>query len=227
MSTNFTKAILQWDVNSWNVALKFWESKIDWHKIKTGLELGGREGGLSLWAAKHGVQMICSDLDNVKPIAEPLHAQYNVTDFIKYDAIDATQIPYENHFDLIVFKSIIGGIGANNNFAKQQQVFDAIYKALKPDGQLVFAENLVASPLHQKLRKRFIEWGKDWRYISMKETETFLNPFTSFEIQATGVLGTFGRSEAQRTVLSKLDQLLINHITPNSWKYIVYGIAKK
>jgi SAM-dependent methyltransferase len=227
MSIQLTNAILQWDVNAWNVALKFWDNKIDWSSIKIGLELGGREGGLSLWAAKKGKQMICSDLENVKHIAEPLHAKYNVTHFIKYEAIDATQIPYENHFDLIVFKSIVGGIGANNNFTKQQEVFEAIYKALKPGGQLVFAENLVASPLHQKLRKRFIEWGKDWRYISVQETKTFLKPFTNFEIHTTGVIGTFGRNEAQRTFLSKLDQLLINHITPESWKYIVYGIAKK
>jgi hypothetical protein len=41
--------IVQWDVKSWSRALDYWESNIDWSKIQNGLELGGREGGLSLW----------------------------------------------------------------------------------------------------------------------------------------------------------------------------------
>lgn len=72
---------------------------------------------------------------------------------ITYQDIDATQIPYENEFDIIVFKSIIGGIGRNDNKEIQQLVFNQIYKALKPGGQLLFAENLSASPLHRFFSK--------------------------------------------------------------------------
>ena len=39
-----------------------------------------------------------------------------ISSLIIYQDIDATNIPYENYFDIIVFKSIIGGIGRNNNF---------------------------------------------------------------------------------------------------------------
>ena len=75
----------------------------------------------------------------------------------------------------IVFKTIIGGIGSNDNYEIQQKVFKEIYKALKPGGKLLFAENLVASKFHQQLRKKFVNWGNSWRYVSIKEMETFLS----------------------------------------------------
>jgi SAM-dependent methyltransferase len=169
MTKEITKDIIQWDVTSWSKALQYWDQNIDWNKIENGLELGGREGGLALWLSLKGKTVVCSDLEGVKETAEPLHVRHNVTSLISYQDIDATNIPYENHFDVIVFKSIIGGIGRNNNIAIQQHVFDQIYKALKPGGKLLFAENLIASPLHQRLRKKFVNWGNSWRYVSLDE----------------------------------------------------------
>ncbi len=219
--------ILQWDISTWSTALYFWEKQVDWQTVKIGLELGSREGGLSLWLAQKGKRAICSDYGDAKITAEPLHIKHNVSAYIQYENIDATHIPYENHFDIIVFKSIIGGIGAPDNFEKQQAVFKAIYKALKPGGQLLFAENLIASKLHQSLRRRFTEWGQSWRYISMAETKLLLQDFSTSEIKATGFMATFGRNEKQRYFLSILDRLFFNHLLPNRMKYIVYGIAKK
>jgi SAM-dependent methyltransferase len=221
------KDILQWDIRSWSKALYFWEEKTDWKKVSLGLELGGREGGLSLWMAQNSVKVICSDLENVKVIAGPLHLAYNVSDKITYQDIDATNIPYENHFDVIVFKSIIGGIGSSNNYEKQVMVFKQIYKALKPGGKLLFAENLVASTFHQKMRQRFVNWGQSWRYVSLSEMEFFLSDFKKHEIKSTGVFATFGRNEKQRNFLAKLDHMLFNYICPKNWKYIAYGVAEK
>ena len=222
-----TKDIIQWDIKSWSKALDYWDRNIDWKKIHNGLELGGREGGLSLWLASKGKETICSDIKDVKSISEPLHLRHNVSSLIKYQDIDATNIPYENYFDIIVFKSIIGGIGRNNNIEVQQKVFKEIYKALKPGGKLLFAENLVASTFHQRLRKEYVNWGNSWRYVSTKEIKEFLKGFTSFDIRTTGVLGTFGRNESQRNFLSTIDQLFLNKICPENWKYISYGIAEK
>jgi SAM-dependent methyltransferase len=221
------KDILQWDICSWSKALYFWEEKMDWSEAMVGLELGGREGGLSLWLADNGVKVICSDLENVKLTAEPIHLAHKVSNKISYQDIDATNIPYENHFDVIVFKSIIGGIGSGNNYEKQVTVFKQIYKALKPGGKLLFAENLVASPFHQKLRQRFVNWGQSWRYISITEMENFLNDFKKKDINSTGVFATFGRNETQRNFLAKMDKMIFNYICPKNWKYIVYGVAEK
>jgi len=227
MTKELMKDIIQWDIKSWSRALSYWDSKIDWDKIKNGLELGANKGGLSLWLALKGKTTVCSDLKEVKNTAEQLHLRYKVTSLIKYQDIDATNIPYENYFDIIVFKSIIGGIGRNDNFEIQQKVFKEIYKALKPGGKLLFAENLIASPFHQLLRKKFVKWGSSWRYVSMNEMKEFLKDFTNCDIKTTGVLGTFGRNEIQRYVLAIIDELILNKVCPDSWKYICYGIAEK
>lgn len=222
-----TKDIIQWDIRNWSKALVHWENSIDWSQVQKGLELGGRQGGISLWLASKGKEVICSDLKDVRSSAEPLHQKYNVVKHIQYQDIDATDIPYENHFDVIVFKSIIGGIGSHDNIAVQRKVFQQIHKALKPGGRLLFAENLVASPLHAQLRKRFTSWGDRWRYITVDELQSFLEPFKSYDIKTTGVLATFGRSENQRNILAHVDQLLLNHLCPKKWRYISYGVAMK
>lgn len=221
------KSFLQWDVNSWSTAFRFWDKQIQFSEVSTALELGGREGGLSLWVALNGKAAICSDLSNTKQTANALHEKFHVSHLINYQDIDASNIPYENHFDLIVFKSIIGGIGRNNNIELQHQVFKQIFKALKPGGKLLFAENLIASPLHQAFRKRFVKWGDSWRYVSLAELQMFLQDFSSCKIKANGVLATFGRSEIQRNLFSSFDNLIFNHLCPNSWKYIGYGVATK
>ncbi len=219
--------ILQWDVRSWKKALDHWERGIDWSKVSSALELGGEKGGLSLWLAQKGISVICSNLENSRQTAEPLHTKYKVNERIKYQDIDATDIPYKDQFDLIVFKSILGGIGRNDNFEIQRKVLREVHKALKPGGRLLFAENLKASSIHQKLRKKFVKWGDSWRYVSLDEMRTVLQDFSSFEIKTTGVLGTFGRTEKQRSLLSAGDRGFLNALSPDKWKYIAYGIATK
>ena len=227
MTRELRKGIIQWDIKSWIKSLNYWDKNIDWNKNQNGLELGGRQGGLSLWLALKGKETICSDLKDVKDTAGQLHLQHNISPLVKYQDIDATNIPYENFFDIIVFKSIIGGIGRNDNIEQQQKVFDEIYKALKPGGKLLFAENLIASSFHQRLRKIFVNWGNSWRYVSIQEMKIFLKKFSSHDIKTTGVLATFGRNENQRQLLATIDEMVLNNICPDSWKYICYGIAEK
>jgi SAM-dependent methyltransferase len=227
MDIKLTKDIIQWDIKSWSKALDFWENNVNWTAIENGLELGGREGGLSLWLALKGKKVVCSDLKDVQKTAKQTHNQYDIKSLIVYEDIDGTNIPYENYFDVIVFKSIVGGVGNNDNIEKQRQLFKEIHKALKPGGTLLFAENLIASPLHQKLRKKFIQWGNRWRYVSLDEMKLFLKDFSYFKIKTTGVIAAFGRNEKQRNLLSILDRFIFNPICPKSWKYIAYGIAEK
>lgn len=227
MDKNLLNDIIQWDVKSWKPALEYWDRNIDWSRIGNALELGGREGGLSLWLALKGISTVCSDIDTTQETAQPLHNRHNISNLISYQDIDAIKIPYENHFDLIVFKSIMGGVGGHDNLKNQQQAFHQIYKALKPGGKLLFAENLVASPLHQMLRKRFINWGHSWRYVTLKEMHEFLAEFSSYKMETTGVLGTLGRTEPQRNFLATIDKIGLNKLCPQNWHYISYGIAIK
>lgn len=221
------KEILQWDVSSWSSALRFWEENTDWSKVQNALELGGREGGLSLWLASKGIAAMCSDLKDTKRTAQLLHRRYSVSPLVEYRDIDAANIPFEKRFDLIVFKSIIGGIGHHGGIEVQKKVFREIHKALKPGGKLLFAENLAASALHKQMRKRFVKWGTAWRYVSLDELHDFLSIFSAYTIKTTGVSATFGRSEGQRKMLSVLDNSVLNRICSDRMKYIGYGIAEK
>ena len=65
---------------------------------------------------------------------------------IKYEKIDALDIPYENKFDCISFKSVMGILGNREerfkNIDAQKKMIINISKALKKGGYLIFEENL-------------------------------------------------------------------------------------
>jgi 2-polyprenyl-3-methyl-5-hydroxy-6-metoxy-1,4-benzoquinol methylase len=227
MDRKLKNDIIQWDVKTWSLALNFWEQNVVFFKGMKALELGGREGGLSLWLAQKEVVVVCSDLKDVEQTAKPLHDKHQITNKITYQDISALDIPYENHFDVIVFKSIIGGIGAPDKIERQIEVFKQIHKALKPGGKLLFAENMLASKFHLAMRKKYVKWGNNWRYIELKELEIFLDQFSKKEIKTTGFLATFGRSNTQRNFLSYVDTVFFNWWLPKSTKYIAFGIAQK
>ncbi len=218
--------ILQWDVSNWSNALLFWESHIGSQTFDKALELGAREGGISLWLSNFSKEVVCSDYANAREQAFPLHDKHGLRN-IRYENIDALQIPYENEFDLIVFKSIIGGIARGDHKDRQQEVFHQIHRALKPGGTLLFAENLTASPLHRFFRKRFTNWSDYWRYVDMHELREFTKDFSEVQLKATGFAGTFGHGERQKRMLARTDRLFFNKLTPQSWKYIAYGTARK
>ncbi len=221
------KDIVEWDVLNWSKAIDFWSDEID---IKTNhltcLELGGRKGGLSLWLAMSDNTVICSDIESPKEYAIALHTKHNCTDKISYQSVNATNIPFENQFDIVVFKSILGGISSNGNDKLQKKTIDQIYKSLKPNGKLLFAENLEASFLHKGFRKLFVKWGKGWNYLKYKEVGNVFGSFERFKYETVGFFGTFGRTEKQRQILSKLDRI-VDPIIPKNKKYIVYGFAEK
>lgn len=218
--------IIGWDIVNWSKALTYWEQHTELNKGQlTCLELGGREGGLSLWLALKGHKVICSDLQSPKKNASEIHRNYDCKSPIGYEAIDATNIPYENKFDVVTFKSILGGISGRNNDLKKKTI-NEIWKALKPGGVLLFAENIESSFLHRFLRKKFVEWGKDWNYLKFDELSDVFSSFTSIDYITVGFLGAFGRSEKQRTFLGKLDRAF-EKLIPLKKRYILIGVARK
>jgi ubiquinone/menaquinone biosynthesis C-methylase UbiE len=226
---NLIKDVIEWDVRNWSKSLNYWLEETSLELMdRKALEIGSRNGGLSLWLAKQGCKVTCSDVNGPSEKAKEIHQKHGIDHLVEYKGIDATNIPYENEaFDIVVFKSVLGGIGSNNNKDAQYKAINEIYRVLKPGGELFFAENLVASPLHTFLRKNFTSWGENWRYLSISEIEEFLNPFSDKKYLSTGFLAALGRSEKQRDILGLIDHLFVNKITPRNWKYIVVGLAKK
>lgn len=216
---------VEWDVKNWSVALDFWHAnsakKLSESRV---LEIGGGFGGLSLWFAKQGAHVVCSDFQGVSQIAVELHRAHEVSDLIEYETIHALDIPYTEEFDIVVFKSVIGVFG---DYESQKKAVGQMHHALKKNGELFFAENLVGSPAHAFLRKRMIRWGKTWRYIKIEEMKDFLAPFSRTKLHVHGFAGTFGRTEKQRNLLGFGDQLIFERIVPEKWKYIISGVAVK
>jgi len=226
MEKKLVQQIIEWDLVNWSKALPFWEEQLkEPSKGKKALELGGRNGGISLWLGLKGYEVICSDLENPKESASKLHAQYDHLN-IRYEAINATDIPYENEFDLVIFKSILGGISRNGQDELKKAVIDQAHKALKEGGQLLFAENMEASIIHRFFRKNFVKWGGEWNYLKAAEIDSLFSEFSSLKYRSAGFLGAFGRSEGQRQFLGKIDNTIEKALSKKQ-HYLVFGVAEK
>ena len=221
------KDALGWDVENWGRALNYWDKRLpESLEGMTCLELGANKGGLSLWLADKKATVVCSDLADTETRSKELHSRFQVDGKIFYEDINALKIPYSETFDVVVFKSILGGIARNGQSEKRHECIAEIYSALKPGGLLLFSENLVSTSAKRFLRKKFVPWGADWNYLKMNETKDLLKDFSSVESESTGLLGALGKGEKMRSSFGKLDGILAP-IIPNKWNYIWYGVAKK
>ncbi len=226
MNKNLLKDIIDWDIENWSKAIYFWEKHLDIKdKSFECLELGSRKGGLSLWLAVNGNTVICSDIVSPQPHAEVVHQKYDCQKLITYQAVDAANMDFQNQFDVVAFKSVLGGISRNENDNLKQNTIHQIYKALKPNGALLFAENMESTFLHKILRKKFAKWG-NWNYLKVEEINSLFSEFKSVQYITVGFFGTFGRTEKQRQILGKFDSL-IEKMIPQSKRYILIGIAQK
>src|SRR5438093_11928226 len=91
---------IEWDVRNWSAALDFWLAHTTQNlSTCSALELGSRNGGLSLWMAQQGARVLSSDVDRPTEAAVQLHRACGVSHLIQYEAIDATSIPYIRKFD--------------------------------------------------------------------------------------------------------------------------------
>jgi ubiquinone/menaquinone biosynthesis C-methylase UbiE len=221
------KTYLEWDYLAWGEALKYWDDMLPESLTdKKVLELGGRNGGLSIYFAKKGASVTCSDINGPSSVAIQKHKELNLKN-VKYENIDATNIPFKDEFDYIVFKSILGGIGYNDNIEAQSKAIHSCFNALKPNGKLLFAENGKASILHQILRKKATAWGGQWRYLTFNELNLFLNKnFKRYNINSFGFFSIFTRSLFFKKVFYYIDKSFAILI-PKTRKYILYGIAEK
>jgi hypothetical protein len=221
-----------WDVENWARCLSVWETHSE---LGTGaanaLEVGAdaNNGGISLWLAAKGFDVVCSGLEEPSATMRRLHAEHGVTDAIRYEKIDVLDIPYTAAFDLVAFKSLLGffGMGGRDASDLQRTAILNIHRALKPGGELWFAENAAGTKLHSFFRNRFGWSRKGWHYVRPSEMAALLSPFATFDYTTLGVIGRFGWSERQRQVLGTIDRLLCEPLTPEAWRYVIAGVARK
>tara|TARA_B100001057_G_C22418355_1_gene782522 strand:+ start:32 stop:646 length:615 start_codon:yes stop_codon:yes gene_type:complete len=199
MNKKLVDEIIQWDIYNWSKALKFWDEYLKKVKSKRAAAFGERNGGLTLWLLKNGFHVECSDINDLKN-AKELHKNHNYLKQVNYSKQDITDIKFDdNSFDIVVFKSVIGSLGATD---LQEKAINELYRILKPGGYLLFAENLKGSLLHHIIRQNFIKWGKKWKYPKLDELEKKLEKFSYVNKKTYGLVSLFGRNEKQRTYLA-------------------------
>lgn len=201
----------EWDTISWSRALKIWNKHLKKNIGGYALEIGGRNGGLSLMLAReYKMNVICSDLNNSNTSAL-LHQSFQTFHKIKYDNVNCMEINYlDNSFDVVIFKSVIGAL---STFENQNLAIQEILRVLKPEGILLFAENLQCSSLHMYLRSVYNHYNSYWRYPKIEDIDYFLRNFNQVETNTTGFFATLSKSKTIKTYLSYFD-ILIDKIFP-------------
>jgi ubiquinone/menaquinone biosynthesis C-methylase UbiE len=188
---------------------------------KTAIEIGARDGGLSLWLAQKGIYVTCSDLHGPTKQARILHERYGVANNVEYRAIDVSNIDAPDaSYDIVLFKSVVGNLGQLGLIDKAMK---EIFRVLKPDGLLLFAENMQGSRLHGILRRRFVPWGKSWYYVNLQELNNLLTSFSQSEIRTYGFLSCMRKDFAAFVALDKL--ICKKPMSPAH--YMAFGHARK
>jgi len=219
------KDIVEWDIANWSRSIKFWEGNVD-VKNKKALVIGDRYGGLSLYFALKGADVTYSDLDEVcAEKAKELHKRYG-QDNIIYRKLNVLELEEENQYDIIAFKSVMGGVGYNGNYHNQEKMVENIYRALNEDGVLFFAENLKGSSLHRLGRRMFRKWADKWRYVTVDEIKSLLSNYKNIKYNTFGFLGIFGRTNLLNKILGCVDIKFDKYISENH-RYIISVIAEK
>ena len=222
------KDIVEWDVNNWSRAIKYWDEvepnllNVEGKKV---LDIGGRNGGMSLFWALRGAEVYCTDLDiNGLKKAETLHKKYKVIEKIHYCKLDVLGLDDNDKYDIVTFKSVLGGVGRNNNYDAQVKMMWNIYNSLKTGGYCCFVENLAGSSIHMFLRKNLRKWGSSWRYVNICEIQQLTNMFDNVKYNSFGISG--GTLRNCGPLFGYLEKS-IESFFPLSSRYICSVVAKK
>ena len=221
MNQQLLNDISGWDVETWGKFLSFLEGTGIDFRDKRVLEVGAGNGGLSLYFAKQGAKVVCTD-SRWRDGIEENHRRNGVTDQIEYRQAGINDLSqyYENTFDIIVCKAVLGGIGLGGNGNLAEGVHE-IYKCLKPGGYFIFCDSMRASYIHAAARKRF---GSNWHYFTREEIMELCHEFTLISEQYYGYLAPFTRILRDhyriRNFFGKVDSVFFEKILPDRKKYM-------
>lgn len=225
--------IIEWDVLNWSQLIRYWQPVLEQlPKSVKVLAVGERSGGLSLWLALMGFDVVCSDITEPSAKAANLHKQYGVAHKITYSKTDIVNTDEEGEqYDVIIAKSVIGGLkaeradAATRNFAVQQKAIENIHRLLKPGGYFFSAENMQGGVLIRNLR-RILGRDKGWRHFSYNELKELYKGFALVQTKTFGILPTFFSHRVFNYVTYLINRYLLLFLPAES-KYIAFTMAQK
>ena len=226
--------IIEWDILNWSKALAFWKEYLPMPGSNTRiLALGERNGGLSLWLGLQGFNVICSDFGGPTKRAREIHAGNQVSSLIEYADIDIFKIPYQdNYFDLIICKSVIGGLKGKRNdpatrtLENQKRAIEEIRRVLKLKGTFLGAENTRGSYVHQ-LARRALKGSKiGWRHLTLAEVKWLFGSYSNLQMIPYGFFGSYYPSKLVNRVFAQFDSFLSRYF-PDRWLYLTFIAARK
>lgn len=227
------KNIIGWDIENWAEIINVWQPILDsFPQGSKALAIGERNGGLSLWLAMIGFDVLCTDVTDISKDASVLHAKYKLKGEITYTTLDIVNgAPLQQEFDIIIAKSLLGGLktersdaSTRGEFARRKAVKN-INTMLKPKGFFLAAENMQGSILLQLARKA-AKKKQGWDYLKYKELPTLFSDFGTIQIKTFGILPTFFPWQPVNRVCYKLNKHLLNEL-PDDQKYIAVITAQK
>lgn len=225
--------IIEWDVQNWSELMVYWYPILQQlPKDKKVLAIGERSGGLSLWLALLGFDVLCTDIEDISLRASILHKKYNVTDKISYHVLDVVnETGFTGEFDVIIAKSVLGGVKANRSDPNTRgadtrtKAVKNIHRMLKQDGYFFSAENIAGNQLMRSARKALGK-NRSWGYISYTELKEMFSCFNSSEIKTFAILPTLFSSAIVNNIVYRLNKFLMPFTDPSK-RIIAFTVAKK
>jgi len=221
--------VLGWDVRTWAPALHIWDRALTdlGGAPLRALEVGAGPGGPSVWLAMKGHRVLCTNLAATESMARPLAERFGVVDRIEFRDVDLLEgLPHREEFDVVVFKSVLGGLG--DDPANARAVIEDLRLALRPGGLLLFAENIRGCWLHRLARRAAMRArGTSWRYPTLRELREILGGFAEVELHTRGVLAVLGVRESQREALARIDEAVLDRVVPPALRYMAFGVARR
>lgn len=233
LNTQLKKDIIEWDVPNWSHLIKLWQPVLDaFPRDSKVLAIGERNGGLSLWMALQGFQVVCTDRQGPTQQARELHKKYQVEDKITYYDFDLVNTQdFSTTYDIIIMKSVLGGLKEQYRDANsrtdlvRQKAVDNIYKLLSPQGIFLSADNLQGS-IFLRLIKRLKNKQSGWHYFSIQELNDLCKQFSSVTVKGFGIIP----SKFSIPILNKaayIINLSLWQLLPPNSAYIAFTIAHK
>lgn len=235
LNAAFLDDVIEWDVLNWSRCLIFWLPVL--RTLRPGVDrvltIGERNGGLSLWFACQGFQVVCSDFGGVTARPRELHARYGVSHLISYADVNVFSMPYsDGAFEVVACKSVIGGLklvprdAGTRTLENQQLAVREILRVLRPSGYFLGAENLRSTCMHQRLRSWMKKGRVGWRHLSNADVCRLFSKFTLVEAQAYGFVGTGFAPHWINHVTARADAFLSAWL-PKDWLYISFIRARR